>query len=68
MTIATFIMASSTGLVFYRELATGFLVLLSVLVVMLVLRTAAAVVRREIRLEGHWPALFSPAISLRGSR
>jgi tellurite resistance protein len=53
MTIATFIMASATGLAFYSSLATGLLVLLSMLIVMLLIRTALTVVRREICVEGH---------------
>lgn len=53
ITIATLIMARETGLVFYTWLAAGLLGALSLLVFMLLVRTALAVIRREICVEGH---------------
>lgn len=53
ITIATLVMAKETGLAFYTILAAGLLGLLSVLVVLLLTRTALAVMRREICVEGH---------------
>lgn len=53
ITIATLIMARETGLVFYTWLAAGLLGALSVLVLILLARTALAVMRREICVEGH---------------
>lgn len=53
ITIATLIMARETGLVFYTWLAAGLLGALSLLILMLLARTALAVVRREICVEGH---------------
>jgi tellurite resistance protein len=53
ITIATLVMVKETGLAFYAWLAAGLLGLLSVLVVMLLARTALAVMRREICVEGH---------------
>ncbi|MFN3398293.1 MAG: SLAC1 anion channel family protein [Sulfurimicrobium sp.] len=52
ITIATFIMARETGLAFYTWLAAGLLGALSLLVLTLLVRTALAVVRREICVEG----------------
>lgn len=53
ITIATLVMAKETGLAFYTWLAAGLLGALSLLVLMLLVRTALAVVRREICVEGH---------------
>lgn len=53
LSLATLIMASETGLVFYTWLAAGLLGALSVLVLLLLARTALAVMRREICVEGH---------------
>lgn len=53
ITIATLIMARETGLAFYTWLAAGLLGALSLLVFMLLVRTALAVIRREICVEGH---------------
>jgi tellurite resistance protein len=53
ITIASLIMARETGLVFYTWLAAGLLGALSLLVLMLLARTALAVIRREICVEGH---------------
>jgi len=53
ITIATLIMAKTTGLVFYSWLAAGLLGALTLLVAMLLVRTALAVARREICVEGH---------------
>ncbi|MFA5242656.1 MAG: SLAC1 anion channel family protein [Sulfuricella sp.] len=53
ITIATLIMSKETGLVFYTWLAAGLLGALSVLILMLLARTALAVMRREICVEGH---------------
>lgn len=53
MTIATLIMVKATGLVFYTWLAAGLLGMLSLLVLMLLTRTALAVARKEICVEGH---------------
>ncbi|PWB59137.1 MAG: C4-dicarboxylate ABC transporter [Nitrosomonadales bacterium] len=53
ITIATLIMAKETGLAFYTWLAAGLLGALSLLVLMLLARTALAVTRREVCVEGH---------------
>ncbi|WP_173066622.1 SLAC1 anion channel family protein [Sulfurimicrobium lacus] len=53
ITIATLIMVKATGLALYTWLAAGLLGVLSLLVLMLLVRTALAVVRREICVEGH---------------
>jgi tellurite resistance protein len=53
ITIASFIMAEETGLAFYSWLAGGLLVVLNLLIALLLVRTALAVVRREICVEGH---------------
>jgi tellurite resistance protein len=53
ITIATLIMARETGLAFYSWLATALLVILTFVIAMLLTRTALAVVRREICVEGH---------------
>jgi tellurite resistance protein len=53
ITIASLIMARETGLMFYTWLAAGLLGALSLLVLMLLGRTALAVLRREICVEGH---------------
>lgn len=53
ITIASFIMAEETGLVFYSWLAGGLLLVLTLLIALLLGRTALAVVRREICVEGH---------------
>ncbi|MDP2830143.1 MAG: SLAC1 anion channel family protein [Sulfuricellaceae bacterium] len=53
ITIATLVMVKETGLLFYTWLAAGLLGILSLLVAMLLVRTALAVMRREICVEGH---------------
>lgn len=53
MTIATLIMAKTTGLALYTWLAGGLLTLLTLLVALLLVRTLIAVLRREICVEGH---------------
>ena len=53
ITIATLVMAKETGLAFYSWLATGLLTILTLVIAVLLARTALAVVRREICLEGH---------------
>lgn len=53
ITIATLIMAKETGLAFYSWLGGGLLVILTLVIVMLLIRTAMAVMRREICVEGH---------------
>lgn len=53
ITIATVIMAKETGLALYVWLATGLLAVLTLVVAMLLTRTALAVARREICIEGH---------------
>jgi tellurite resistance protein len=53
VTIATLIMARETGVAFYSWLGGGLLILLSAVIVMLLVRTAIAVARREICVEGH---------------
>lgn len=53
ITIATLIMAKETGLAFYTGLAAALLGALSLLVLMLLARTARAVMRGEICVEGH---------------
>ena len=53
MTIATLIMAKSTGLAAYTWIAGTLLALLSALVAMLFLRTLLATIRHEICVEGH---------------
>ena len=53
ITIATLVMAKETGLAFYAWLAAGLLAILTLLVLMLLVRTLLAVVRREICVEGH---------------
>ncbi len=53
ITIATLIMAKETGLAFYSGLATVFLAILTLVIGVLVVRTALAVARREICVEGH---------------
>lgn len=53
ITIATLIMAKTTGLVLYTWLAAGLLAALTLLIAMLLARTALAVARREICVEGH---------------
>jgi len=53
ITIATLIMAKETGLALYSWLATGLLVILTLVIAMLLTRTAMAVARREICIEGH---------------
>jgi tellurite resistance protein len=52
ITIATVIMARETGLAFYAWLAGGLLTLLSLVILMLLVRTGVAVARREICVEG----------------
>jgi len=53
ITIATIIMAKETGLALYVWIATGLLVVLTLVIAMLLTRTALAVARREICIEGH---------------
>jgi len=53
VTIATLIMAKETGLAPYAWLAGGLLTILSLVITMLLARTALAVARREICVEGH---------------
>ncbi len=53
MTTATMIMAQATGQTLYAWLAYGLLAVLSVLILMLLGRTAIAVARREICVAGH---------------
>jgi tellurite resistance protein len=53
ITIATLIMARATGLALYAWLATGLLVVLTAVILMLLARTALAVARREVCVEGH---------------
>lgn len=53
ITIATIVMAKVTGYAFYAWLAIGLLTVLTVLIGMLLTRTAMAVARREICVEGH---------------
>ena len=53
MTIATLIMAGTTGLGLYVSLAYGLLAILTVVIAGLFARTALAVWRREICVEGH---------------
>lgn len=53
MTIATIIMAKTTGLALYTWLAGGLLTLLSLLIALLLARTLLGVIRREICVEGH---------------
>ena len=53
LTIATLIMAKETGLGCYRVLGVVLLAVLTLLIVLLLVRTAIAVARREICVEGH---------------
>lgn len=53
ITIATLLMAKETGLAFYTWLGAGLLGVLTLVVVVLVGRTAFAVTRKEICVEGH---------------
>ncbi len=53
ITIASFIMATVTGLSAYANIATGLLSLLTLLVAGLLIRTVIAVLRKEICVEGH---------------
>lgn len=53
ITIATLIMAKETGLSAYVWLAGGLLAILTAVIAMLLGRTALAVARREICVEGH---------------
>lgn len=53
MTIATLLMAQQTGSAFYSWLAAGLLGLLSLVILVLAWRTALAVWRKEICVEGH---------------
>ncbi|NCC40435.1 MAG: C4-dicarboxylate ABC transporter [Gammaproteobacteria bacterium] len=53
ISLASFLMFELTGQVFYQALATGFLVLLSAVVVFLLLRTLLAVSRQGICVPGH---------------
>lgn len=53
LTIATLIMAKETGFGFYRGLGVVLLAILTLLIVLLLVRTAIAVARREICVEGH---------------
>ncbi|MBU1426439.1 MAG: SLAC1 anion channel family protein [Gammaproteobacteria bacterium] len=53
ITIATLVMAKETGLAFYAWLATGLLGILTLVIAMLLARTAFAALRREICVEGH---------------
>lgn len=53
ITIATLIMRKETGLALYGWLGAGLLGLLTLVIFMLLARTALAVARREICVEGH---------------
>jgi tellurite resistance protein len=53
ITIATLLMAKTTGIVFYATLGGLLLVVLSLVVAGLLVRTAIAIGRREICVEGH---------------
>ncbi|MBZ0105646.1 MAG: SLAC1 anion channel family protein [Sulfuricella denitrificans] len=53
ITIATFVMSRETGVAFYTWLAGILLAILSVLIVILLVRTVLAIMRREICVEGH---------------
>ena len=53
VTIASMIMAKETGEMFFSWLAIGLLAILSVVIAILLARTALAVVRHEICVEGH---------------
>ncbi|MFH0934803.1 MAG: SLAC1 anion channel family protein [Pseudomonadota bacterium] len=53
ITIATLVMAKETGLAFYSWLAMGLLGILTLVIAMLLTRTALAVLRHEICVEGH---------------
>ncbi|HZV55342.1 MAG TPA: SLAC1 anion channel family protein [Rhodocyclaceae bacterium] len=53
VTIATLIMYKETGLALYSWLAAGLLGILTLVIAMLLTRTALAVARREICVEGH---------------
>jgi tellurite resistance protein len=53
ITIATLIMARDTGLAIYSWLGGGLLAILTAVIAMLLARTALAVARREICVEGH---------------
>jgi len=53
ITIATLIMARETGLALYSWLGGGLMVVLTAVIAMLLARTALAVARREICVEGH---------------
>lgn len=53
MTIATLIMAKTSGLALYTGIAAALLTLLSLLVTLLLVLTLRAVLRREICVEGH---------------
>ena len=53
ITIATLIMAKATGLALYAWLASGLLAALTLLIAILLTRTALAIARREICVEGH---------------
>lgn len=53
ITIATLIMAKETGLPFYSWLGGGLLIILTAVIAMLLGRTALAVARGEICVEGH---------------
>ncbi|MBU1236495.1 MAG: SLAC1 anion channel family protein [Gammaproteobacteria bacterium] len=53
ITISTLVMAKETGLAFYSWLASGLLGILTLVIAMLLVRTAMAVSRREICVEGH---------------
>jgi tellurite resistance protein len=53
ITIATLIMFKDTGQAIYSSLAMGLLVILTLVIAMLLTRTALAVARREICVEGH---------------
>ena len=53
ITIATLLMAKETGLAYYTWLGAGLLGVLTLVVIVLVGRTALAVARKEICVEGH---------------
>lgn len=53
ITIATLIMAKTTGAAFYTWLAAGLLALLTAVIAMLLGRTLQAVLKRQICVEGH---------------
>jgi tellurite resistance protein len=53
ITIASLLMARETGLVFYAWLAAALLGVLNLVIAVLLARTAKAVFRREICVEGH---------------